>query len=128
MLLNTYKYHITKTLLIFTICLDLRLFMPCLWDLFFIFIIIFTMINHIFIMIIIYNDFQGFWDSKLLNGCFSSLTNVCEECNDFQDSRHVYDQWFWSFLKSHFETAEFWCIVNLGTILRLLQKRNSSFP
>ena len=41
-------------------------------------------------MIIIYNDFQRFWGSKLLNGCFSSLTNVCEECNNFQDSRQMF--------------------------------------
>ena len=37
----------TETILIFTICLDLGLFMLYLSDLFFIFIIIFTMINHI---------------------------------------------------------------------------------
>ena len=60
--------------------------MPCLCHLFFIFIIILTMINHVFIMIIIYNDFH-FWGLKLLNGCFSSLTNVCVEYENFQDSR-----------------------------------------
>ena len=48
------------------------------------------MINHIFIMIIIYNDFQSFWGSKLLNGYFSSLTNVCEEYNSFQVSRQMF--------------------------------------
>ena len=37
-------------------------------------------------MIIIYNDFH-FWGLKLLNGCFSSLTNVCVEYENFQDSR-----------------------------------------
>ena len=89
-LLNTYQHHYIKTPLIFTICLDLRLFMPCLLDLFFIFVIIFTMINHIFIMIIIYNDFQRFGGSKFLNGCFISLTNACEECNNFQDSRQMF--------------------------------------
>ena len=45
---------------------------------------------HIFIMIIIYNDFQRFWGSKFLNGCFSSLANVCVECNNFQDSRQMF--------------------------------------
>ena len=34
----------------FTICLDLRLFMLYICDLFFIFIFIFTMINHINLM------------------------------------------------------------------------------
>ena len=27
--------------------------------------------------------FQGFWGSKLLNGCFG----VCEECNSIPDSK-----------------------------------------
>ena len=123
-----YINNYTKTLVIFTIWLDLQLFLLCLWDLFFIFIIIFTMINHIFIMMVIYNEFQQFWGSKLLSGCFSSLMNVCKECNNFQNSRHVYDQWFKSFPKNSFETAEFWCIVNLRTILCLLQRKNSTFP
>ena len=48
-LVNTYKT--LKTSLIFTICLDLGLLMPCLCDLFFIFIILFTMINHIILWI-----------------------------------------------------------------------------
>ena len=87
MLLNTYRHHYTKAPLIFDICLDLGLFMPCLCDIFFIFIIIFKMVLHIFIMIIIYNKFQRFWCSKLLNDCFSSLANVSEEYNNFQDSR-----------------------------------------
>ena len=46
-------------------------------------------------MIIIYNKFQRFWGSKLLNSCFNSLTNVCEECNNFQAAGFkidVYDQ------------------------------------
>ena len=30
--------------------------------------------------------------------------------------------------KNSFETAEFWCIVNLRTILCLLQRKNSTFP
>ena len=77
--------------------------MPCLWDLFFIFIIIFTVINHIFIMIIIHNDFQRFGGSKFLNGCFISLTNACEECNNFQDSRQM-------FMISYFKVSQksFW--------------------
>ena len=33
-------------------------------------------------------------------------------------------------LKSNdaFETAELWCIVHLETILRLLQRKSSTFP
>ena len=69
MLLSTYKHHHTKTLLTFVICLDLGLPMSCPWDLIFIFIIISTMINHVFILIVIYNDFQRLRESKLLNGC-----------------------------------------------------------
>ena len=38
----------------------------------------------------IYNDFQRFWGSKLLNGCFSSLTDACEECDNFQDSSQTF--------------------------------------
>ena len=51
MLLNTNKHHYTETLLIFTICLDLGLFMLYISDLFFIFIFIFTMVNHIISLI-----------------------------------------------------------------------------
>ena len=50
----------------------------------------FYQINHIFIMIILHNDFKRFWCSMLLNACFSSLTSVCEECNNFQDSRQMF--------------------------------------
>ena len=51
MLLNTYKYHHTETLFIFTTlcpCLDLGLFISYLYALFFIFIFIFITINRIF--------------------------------------------------------------------------------
>ena len=44
--------------IIFTIYLGLGLFMSCLWDLFFIFIIILLRSINVFIMIIIYNDLQ----------------------------------------------------------------------
>ena len=45
-LIHTYKHHHTETILIFAICLDLGLFMPCLCDQFFIFINIFPMIKY----------------------------------------------------------------------------------
>ena len=44
--------------IIFTIYLGLGLFMSCLWDLFFIFIIILLRSINVFIMIMIYNDLQ----------------------------------------------------------------------
>ena len=79
MLLNKFKHHHTKTLLTFTICLGLGLFMSCLRDIFFILIIIFTMINQCF-----YNDYN-LW-------CFSTFLGlkVCEECNNFHYWRSIF--------------------------------------
>ena len=65
-------------------------------------------------MVIIYKYFQRFKGSKLFNGCFSSLINVCEECNNFQDSK-------WIFMISDFK-------VFPKILLRLLQRKNSTFP
>ena len=46
---NTYKHHHTKTLYIYYICGHIwdSLAVSCLWDLFFIFVSIFIMINRI---------------------------------------------------------------------------------
>ena len=48
-LLNTYNHHYTETHFIFTTCpcLDLGLFLSYLCDLFFIFSVVFIVINHI---------------------------------------------------------------------------------
>ena len=71
--------------------------------------------------------FQGFRGSKLLNGylVFDQATCVCEECNNFPwFELNIYDQWFYSFFNSAFETAD---IVGLAAILGLLQSKNSTF-
>ena len=68
-------------------------------------------------MIIIYNDFQRFWSSKSARNTIVFI---------------IQDRYFWSliwsFPKNAFETAEFWGIVNLTVILRLLHKKSSTFP
>ena len=40
---------------------------------------------------------------------------------------NIYNQWFSNFPKNVFETAEFWRIIDLTAILRLLEKENSIF-
>ena len=47
---------------------------------------------------------------------FDQITYVYDECNNFQDSKLI------------FMISELWCIVHLTTILRLLQRKNSTFP
>ena len=39
----------------------------------------------------------------------------------------IYNQWFQNFLKNVFDTEEFWCIVGLPAISRLLQRKNFIF-
>ena len=74
--------------------------------------------------------FQGFRGSKLLNGCLAVWTsNLClpgiQEFSQFKIN--IYDQWFQKFPNNAFVTATVWCIVSLTTILRLLQRKNSTF-
>ena len=70
--------------------------------------------------------FQGFWGSKLLNGCLVvwPSKHVYEEYSNFQ-----YSKWsvILNFLSSAFGTVEFWCIVGLTAILRLLQMQELHF-
>ena len=74
--------------------------------------------------------FQGFRDSKLLNVWLVFWpSNLClqgmQEISEFKSD--ICDQWFKNFPTNAFETAEFWCIVDLTAILRLLQRKNSTF-
>ena len=83
--------------------------------------------------------FQGFQGSKLLSSCLvvwsSNLyLQGIQQISGFKIE--TYDQWFWNFpinafehgdISPCFETAEFWCIVGVTTILRLLQRKNSPF-
>ena len=55
------------------------------------------------------------------------LICVCEECNNLHNSKSIFMITDFKFLNNVFEAAEFWCIVGLITILRLLQRENFTF-
>ena len=87
---NTYTHHHIKTILIFTICPALVLFMTCQCDLFFIFIIIFTLINLVISwnQTLIFLSFFPFFMSyyfwvimwmKNVNNSKSSISGCCLE-------------------------------------------------
>ena len=83
-LIHTYKHNHTETILTFSICLDLGLFMSCLCDLFFIFIIIFTMIKyiiytHIFFFFF-YNMSYYFWMITWMKNVNNSKSSTSECC------------------------------------------------
>ena len=74
--------------------------------------------------------FQGFWGSKLLNVRLVVWpSNLClRKMQYFSGFKtDIYDQWFQNFPNNPFETAEFWSVVSLTAILRLLQMKNSTF-
>ena len=77
-----------------------------------------------------YLYFQGFYGSKLLDGCLVVWpSNLCLrgilQFSGFKTD--IYNQWFWNIPRNAFVTAEFWCIVGLKAILRLLLRKNSTF-
>ena len=123
MLLSTYKHHHTKTLLTFAICLDLGLSMSCPWDLIFIFIIISTMINHVFILIVIYNDFQRLQESKLLNGCLVAWPKPISTSN-------IQDRYWWLVILKFFQKCfwDSWILLycQFNSYFFLLQRKNFS--
>ena len=66
--------------------------------------------------------FQGFWGSKLLNGCLVVWpSSRCLRGIQWFSGLKIdtYDKWFWNFPNNAFETDEFCCIVDLTAILRL---------
>ena len=73
--------------------------------------------------------FQGFWGAKLLHSCLVVWpSNLCLRGVKYFSGFKTYIFGFKIFRsKNAFETTESWCIVGLAAILRLLQRKNSTF-
>ena len=87
MLLNTYKHHLTEAFFIVTMfcpCLGLGLFMSYLWNPFFIFIFISTMINT---RIILWKQTHSFFCCFLNMSCYFWMITRLKNMNNFQISK-----------------------------------------
>ena len=73
--------------------------------------------------------FQAFRGSKLLNGRLVVLQSnyVCDENNNFQDSKLMFKISNFKIPNNAFHAAEFWCIVGLTVIFTFITKEKLHF-